>query len=413
MPHPAIAKTLRLEKPAMFTSARVILGIAALAVLTARPAHAAESVSLESLLAEMIDRGAVARVPEPHYICRQFSSYDRDTVAVDQPGWFANWDRSQFVRVETNGGRKEYVMLDAEGPGAIVRFWATWHGPRQDGKLQPFSNGTLRVYLDGQSEPAVEGPIADLLSGGGLVGPPLSNSVAPETPYERRGHNLYLPIPYGSGCKITYQSDAILDFGAQRGEALYYQINYRAYEPGTQVESFSQEQLVRLQTRIGEVSRRLLQAGPDGMDSANRSSRELKLASGSGPQVVFQGDAGGALRQISLRLQAEDLDQALRSTILSLEFDGRQTAWCPVGDFFGIGHQLPAYRRWYTRVEEDGTMSCSWVMPFEKNYALNLQNLGFQPVEVSADLTKAVDYGIVRLPWMTSRPGDSTAITRG
>ena len=117
--------------------------------------RAAEPVSLQSLLRDMIDRDRLAQTPAPPYVCRQFSSYDRDTKGVDEPGWFANWDRSQFVRVEENAGRKEYVMLDAAGPGAIVRFWGTWHGPRKDGGLEPFSNGTLRVYLDKQPEPVI------------------------------------------------------------------------------------------------------------------------------------------------------------------------------------------------------------------------------------------------------------------
>ena len=70
----------------------------------------------------MIDRERIATVPAPHYVCRQFSSYDRDTVGVDKPGWFANWDRSQFVRVEENDGRKEYVMLDADGTPKATKF---------------------------------------------------------------------------------------------------------------------------------------------------------------------------------------------------------------------------------------------------------------------------------------------------
>jgi hypothetical protein len=129
-----------------------------IATLIAMPRMACAQVSLETLLNGMVNRERLAEVPSPHYICRQFSSYDRDTVGVGKPGWFANWDRSQFVRVEEKAGRKEYVMLDADGAGAIVRFWATWHGPRQDGKLAPFSNGTLRVYLDGRTNRRLKGP---------------------------------------------------------------------------------------------------------------------------------------------------------------------------------------------------------------------------------------------------------------
>ena len=314
--------------------------ILAAAMLQARPAPSAEPVSLESLLRDMVDRDRLAQVPSPAYICRQFSSYDRETVAVGRPGWFANWDRSQFVRVEENAGRREYVMLDAEGPGAVVRIWGTWHGPQQGGQLQPFSNGTLRVYLDHEPTPAIEGPIADLISGGRLVGPPLSDSVSPETPYERRGHNLYLPIPYQKHCKITYQSDKIIDFGAQRGEALYYQINYRTYEPAAKVASFRTEDLERLRPLVESVGRRLLESGPADTPPPGTIEMDLVAPPGGVPVAFGQGTGPGAMRQLTMRLESDDLAQALRSTVLAIECDGQPTVWCPVGDFFGIGYQV-------------------------------------------------------------------------
>ena len=96
---------------------------------------------------------------------------------TDKPGWFANADRSQFVRIEEKDGRKEYVLMDEEGPGAVVRFWATWHGPGGG----PFSNGTLRFYLDGNPQPVIEGPAASILDGGMLCSGPLSEGVSPQT----------------------------------------------------------------------------------------------------------------------------------------------------------------------------------------------------------------------------------------
>jgi len=356
----------------------------AVLVLVILPARASEPVSLESLLSEMVSRERLARFPDPFYVCRQFSSYDRDTVAPDKEGWFANWDRSQFVRVEQNAGRREYVLFDAEGPGAVVRFWGTWHGPREKGRLQPFSNGTLRVYLDGQPVPAIEGPIADLVSGGKLVGPPLSNSVSPQTPYERRGHNLYLPIPYQKHCKITYESDKVVDFGAKRGEALYYQINYRTYRPGTEVVSFHTEQLGALKSLIQRVGLRLMTSGPAAVPGLRSVKFDAEIRTGATPVVLARGEGSGALRHIALRVTADDPAQALRSTVLAISFDGEQTVWCPVGDFFGTGYRLCPYRSWFTEVEENGRMHCYWVMPFESSYQVRLLNLGQHPVRAQA-----------------------------
>ena len=179
------------------------------------PAIAAEQVGLETLLNEMVDRQGSAEIPSPHYICRQSSSYDRDTAGVGKEGWFANWDRSQFVRVEENAGQR---IRHARSRRCRRRRSFLGHVARcaQGRQLQPFSNGTLRVYLDGKPEPAIEGPIADILSGGKLIGAPFSESVSPDTEYEHRGHNLYLPIPYQTGCKITYASEAIVDLAPRK-----------------------------------------------------------------------------------------------------------------------------------------------------------------------------------------------------
>ena len=353
-------------------------------LLPAAPGHAQERepVSLESLLSDMVDRDRLARLPNPAYVCRQFSSYDRDTVAPGKPGWFANWDRSQFIRVEENAGRREYVLMDAEGPGAVVRFWGTWHGPRKDGRLKPFTNGTLRIYLDHQAQPVIADPIADLISGGKLVGPPFSESVSPKTPYARRGHNLYLPIPYQTHCKITYESDGIVDFGARQGEALYYQINYRTYESGTRVTSFSRDQLKELEPLLAHVGERLVRSGVALSDRVQDHALGGLVAPGKEKSLTLEGPA--AIRQLTMRLEADDLAQALRSVVLEVECDDQRTVWCPVGDFFGIGYEVRPYRTWYTEVAEDGTMRAFWVMPFERTCRWTIRNLGDRPVELTA-----------------------------
>ncbi|UCF17734.1 MAG: hypothetical protein JSW59_09775, partial [Phycisphaerales bacterium] len=86
-------------------------------------AGSADSVSFGSLLDEMVNRDLLARSPDPFYTCHQASSYERTSVSPNQPGWFANRDWSHFIRAERNEGRTEWVMLDAKGPGAIVRIW--------------------------------------------------------------------------------------------------------------------------------------------------------------------------------------------------------------------------------------------------------------------------------------------------
>lgn len=73
----------------------------------------------------MIDASSVACWQQPAYTMKQASSYDRKSVALDKPGWFANGDFNQFIRKEKRGNHSEYVMMDATEPGAVVCFWLT------------------------------------------------------------------------------------------------------------------------------------------------------------------------------------------------------------------------------------------------------------------------------------------------
>src|SRR4051794_5947385 len=82
-------------------------------------------ITVRTLLEEMTDASSEASWAKPAYTLHQASSYDRKSVAADKPGWFANADYNQFIRKEKKGGHTEFVMMDAAGPGAVVRFWLT------------------------------------------------------------------------------------------------------------------------------------------------------------------------------------------------------------------------------------------------------------------------------------------------
>ena len=89
-----------------------------------------------------------------------------------------------------------------------------------------------------------------------------------------------------------------------------------------------------------------------------------------------------AVRMLQVKLHAHNLEQALRSTVLQLEFDGEQTIWCPVGDFYGNGVGLNPYQGWYRTVQKNGTMISRWIMPYEKSAKLTVINLHKEPVKI-------------------------------
>lgn len=325
----------------------------------ARVEGAEKFVCWENLMKELANRNVLCEFPNPAFTCGQFSSYDRNAKGPDD-NWFANADASQFLRTEKNaaaGGREEWVLMDAQGPGAIVRFWIT----------APHYKCNLYVYLDGASEPTIQGNIADIIGGNALVEGVLSAETA-------RGRNLYMPIPYAKSIKVTVDQMPVQN-------NLYYQINYRTYVPDTRIESFSLRELKQSTEFVKRIQNRL--AEPNFQEGVK------ELPTGS-----------HRIQRVSVRVQVEDpatLAQIMRSNIVKMTFDGVQTVWCPLGDFFGSGVGANPYKTFYTQVwkNEQGTVSemvCYWPMPYKESAKVEIESLTDLPANVRLDPCLVSEY---------------------
>jgi len=265
-------------------------------------------VTLESLLDEMVKPRPPRPVPDPAYVTGQASSYDRASIAPDKPGWFANHDFEMYIRTETRQGRTEYVMMDVDGPGAIVRWWEGGHDVQ----------GTIRVYLDGAKTAAIEENIETFLGGTGQVQPPLAA-------VRCLGLNFYLPIPYAKHCKVTFD---------RSGQPLVqHRIPHLSRRHvGEDLHEFQAwkrrpRQSTAFSTRCRFPTTMPLPSVASPVPDAHSRSR-------SAIETTLDGPA--AVRMLTVRIntrEPRDLPQALRSTVLSITFDGEETVWCPVGDF--------------------------------------------------------------------------------
>jgi hypothetical protein len=356
-----------------------IVGILSLVVFFFVPACAllaAEgppAVSLESLLNEMIDRQAAARLPEPAFLLKQASSHDRKKNDPANPTtWHSNTDYGQFIRTETNGGRREWVIMEDQGPGAIVRFWTPL--------LAEKDQQIIRFYFDGSPSPAIVAKLNDLLCGKAFVRPPLAfvawnesdlaNQLKPNF-QARRGvaGDLYLPIAFAKRCKITLDS---LPF--------YYVINYRIYEPGTTVRTFSLAAYETAKPAVEKTSRALLHVASGALRPGAR--KQARLAPGEKLSLDLPGGAA-AVRELRVQIDPQEAPQALRAIVLQATFDEAPTVWCPIGEFFGAGVRLHPVEDWWRTVAADGKLAARWVMPYRHTGRLSLQNAGVAPVTVT------------------------------
>ena len=320
----------------------------------------AQTVSLSSLLDEMTNREAITLFP--NYTCKQASSFDRAAKSPDE-NWFANNDASQFIRTEKNGDREEFVLMESNEPGAIVRWWIT----------APHYKNNFYVYIDGSSEPAISGNIADIVGGELLVDAPLSAERA-------RGRNLYLPIPYAKSVKIT------CDNMKEQGN-LYYQIDYRTYPKDVSVESFSLEKLNDLKDKIASVNKVLLEPSLT-VQGGERQGYKRRVPSDmmEGLRNAFVIRGPGAITEIDVKLDAADMPAATRNVALTISFDEEETVWVPVGEFFGSGVGINPCKTWFTEVKSDGSMKAFWRMPYQKEARVSFVNFGSQDVDVDCEV---------------------------
>lgn len=345
-------------------------------------------VLFTGLLDEMTDPSSHTKWPTYEYICRQSSSYSRESVtpataAEDgkfRPesgrdwgkGWFENHDFDNYIREETVDGQTEYVMLEDNGPGVILGFWAANMGYVED------EGGDYIFYIDGVDKPTIKMHNKALVGGTGLIGYPFSY-VAPAKTENLTwlGHNLTLPIPYGKSCKICFRPYDPTKTAKTHGH--YYQIMYRSYKPGISVESFDENTTKKYAKEIYACGVKLTGDKTLQADDMNKASGK-HIAPGAKKSLVLKGER--CITSLSIQLGASDISEALSKTILKIKFDGEQTVECPVGNFFGIGYKQLSHCTFYVRTNSDGMMTAYWVMPFAKKANITLENHSSTDVEL-------------------------------
>lgn len=334
-----------------------------------------QAITTENLFKEMIDMTGLTYFPDPPYRTVQFSSFDHRSILPGGPDWFANSDGfggepvPNFVEVIQEPGEDgigEYLMADVRGPGAIVRLWTA------------AISGQVKLFLDDQIDPLYDGPAQDFFQKTYDSFPEidgLNRERLAETVYQRDAS--YAPIPFASGMRLVWTGNL--------EEIHFYQIGVRLYQERTKIQTFSPQDLIHYRETIEEVINSLFD--PDENLQPISEEVPLEFAATIQPgaeQEILSIEGPKALERLILRLQAEDMDLALRQTLIHVICD--DYPWgqvqSPVGDLFGAAPGINPYQSLPFTVRPDGNMICRFVMPFEKNMKINVINQGEQVVEV-------------------------------
>jgi hypothetical protein len=408
-----------------------VLGVLLLSLGTSG-ARAAGKVTLDSLLKQMTDLAQLAELPDPPYVTRQFSSYERASEKPGDATWFANHDRgfplydgvikdrTSFYKSGPQQGRPPEGFF---APGTKVGFapnvkpngdylWAYATAPdggpingkipqgyifkdavtldpqghvlaEMDGpgcvvriwSANPQDAGNLRIYLDGAQDPVINAPMTDLLSGkwqaetDGKKWTPFPEPLAHE---RSRGFNLYFPLAYARHCKITVDKPDI-----------YYHVDYRTYPKNTEIETFSLAALAGMENQVKSALAGLQPPFAQEIEVKQTLDKTMELKPGESVKVELEGPAAVHLLNVRLDRAPKEME-AWRGLVLIGTFDGAAAPqiWCPAGDFFGSSPGFNPYAALPFTVAKFDTnkdaqaMQSRWRMPFEKSAVLEVRNLG-------------------------------------
>lgn len=422
----------------------VLLTVGLLMVCSSAQVFQAKSITLKQLLAELHDIRYLTQSADPPFTSRSITSRDRCSVSPKQPStWFSNNDQGNTLfsaalmeeapyfaispvnqqvptgklakgtRVGLNQSMKVYpgytwvhgtdskgrpisdriqagyvqtgllrfdpeghTIAEITGPGVITRIACA--NPSDAGQLRFIIDGkevfhcNLRQLLDGSYS---------LSSGINKKWKPFANPLTEEN----AGYLVFqFPIPF--------QQQALLKVEKPN---ISYQVHYREYAPGTNVESFQNIHLNQFNESI-ETCRENLKARKLAAYPILGEKKETLIIPVLKPleevsKELPADEQGSMLTKLELKLETASWEETLRTTLLQVQFDDSKTnSICvPLGHFFATVPTLQPHRNLMTEVKADGTLISHWPMPYARRMRLILSNQGKIPFLGQVELTHA------------------------
>ena len=340
-----------------------------------------QPVTIRTLFEEMIDLPRLVELPAQPYKYVQFSSYDRRSTNISEPGWFANSDGfgnepipgfERVLKAPDDQGIGEYLICDVKGPGAILRLWTAR------------MNGEITMYLDGDSSPVYKGDAqaffwetASRLTNGN-VDPGMDKLL-------RQFDATYFPIPFAKNCRIEWKGSI--------KKLHFYHVGIRLYEPSCDVITFNSSEFEKHLPRIKKICH-LLDVSQNGGVKGKRGVIPMEsIIPKKIRKTLFNQTGSYAIEYLSLKVAGDNLDEMLRQNILNIYFDGSSSpqVQAPIGDFFGAAPGINPYQSLPFSVEPDGTMECRFLMPFKDSVRIEIENASNQDIQIKG-IVKTIDY---------------------
>jgi hypothetical protein len=135
---------------------------------------------------------------------------NRRVSSNEQPAWN---DANMDMTILPPGKSIEMPVL--QGPGMITHIWMTSHAGRVD-ELNALS---LRIYWDGEKEPAVEAPLGEFFAVGQGIPAPVESVPVQVSP--TGALSCYWRMPFAKSARIVVSND-----NSNRTTGLYWQVDW-------------------------------------------------------------------------------------------------------------------------------------------------------------------------------------------
>ena len=340
-----------------------------------------KTITTGQLVKQVIDLEQLAQFPEPAYKMIQFSSYDRNSTAPYAPGWFANSDGFggepipnflDVLKQPDENGIGVYLIAQADGPGAIVRTWTARNAFK----------GEVSVYLDDNPEPLYQGDAERFFSYKYNCFAEMAGLSEETSESFTQYCASYFPVAFAEKLRV--------EFKGKIEEQHFYHLQTKLYPEGTNVQTFSLQDIETYKDDIGKTLSLLSSKGDtqENEVAGNKQNFSTRIQPGEETEL-FSLKGSKAIQLLSLKVEAANLQKALRQIILRGYFDDASSPQIesPIGDLFGSAPGIASYSSLPMHVAEDGTMTCRFVMPFESSAKFVIENFGSEPAEVTGSVS--------------------------
>lgn len=279
-----------------------------------------------------------------------------------------NADSGAYVDQDSQG---RYVLMEAQGPGAITRIWMT--GPPSGGPAgDPSPFGRLQFFFDGEDAPRIDLPAAELYAGKTA---PFLAPLCGDHNISSGGNYCDLRVPFAKSIRVV-----------STGSPAYYNFGYETYPAGTKVASArpTAESTVQAIKAAGSL---LSRSGDDpAILPAGESHSGSDTVAVAGRRTLVRIEHPGTVRSIRVSIDHTD-DATLQSVWLEARWDGeaQPSISAPLADLFasGAGERAPArgLLAGYLPDRHEGYLS--FPMPFSQEAQIELVNRSAAPVTAS------------------------------